>query len=61
MQLLMSDPALAEKLKQPRVQAALAEISQSPWKTLKYVFDRDVMDVFKVRRVHARLEIACFV
>lgn len=28
------------------MQQALAEISKSPWKTIKYVMDREVMEVF---------------
>eukprot|EP00197_Chlamydomonas_leiostraca_P003618 CAMPEP_0202859068 /NCGR_PEP_ID=MMETSP1391-20130828/1349_1 /ASSEMBLY_ACC=CAM_ASM_000867 /TAXON_ID=1034604 /ORGANISM="Chlamydomonas leiostraca, Strain SAG 11-49" /LENGTH=311 /DNA_ID=CAMNT_0049538073 /DNA_START=105 /DNA_END=1040 /DNA_ORIENTATION=+ len=45
-QLLMSDPALAPKLANPKVMKALQEISASPWKTIKYVFDKEVMQVF---------------
>ncbi len=26
-----------------------AQVSKSPWKTVKYVFDRDVMAAFQVR------------
>ncbi|KAJ9528097.1 hypothetical protein QJQ45_005821 [Haematococcus lacustris] len=44
--LLRQDPGLRPLLEQPRVLAALQEISKSPWKTVKYVFDKDVMKVF---------------
>jgi hypothetical protein len=48
MDLLMRDPSLASKLANPRVQKALEEISKSPWKTIKYVLDKEVMEVFTV-------------
>ncbi|KAL6762350.1 hypothetical protein V8C86DRAFT_2520475 [Haematococcus lacustris] len=44
--LLRKDPGLRPLLEQPRVLAALQEISKSPWKTVKYIFDKDVMKVF---------------
>ncbi|GAX73499.1 hypothetical protein CEUSTIGMA_g951.t1 [Chlamydomonas eustigma] len=44
--LLMSDPELMKKMQNPKVQKAVMEISKSPWKTIKYVFDREVMEVF---------------
>lgn len=45
--LMMSDPKSAQWLDNPRVMKALEEVSKSPWKTVKYVFDRDVMAAFK--------------
>ncbi len=29
-----------------QVTKALMEVSKSPWKTIKYIFDREVMEVF---------------
>lgn len=31
-----------------QVQAALQEVSQSPWKIVKYLFNKDVMSAIKV-------------
>lgn len=45
--MMMSDPELAKKLDSPRVLQALDEINASPWKTIRWVFDREVMGVFK--------------
>ncbi|KAG2452674.1 hypothetical protein HYH02_002907 [Chlamydomonas schloesseri] len=45
--LMSSDPKAARWLENPKVMAALEEVHKSPWKTVKYVFDRDVMEAFK--------------
>jgi hypothetical protein len=35
-----------------QVQAALTEVSQSPWKIVKYLFNKDVMAALKVKSIH---------
>eukprot|EP00198_Chlamydomonas_reinhardtii_P001604 XP_001690940.1 serine-rich protein [Chlamydomonas reinhardtii] len=45
--LMSSDPKAAKWLDNPKVMAALQEVHKSPWKTVKYIFDRDVMEAFK--------------
>jgi hypothetical protein len=47
---LMQRPQLAAKIQNPRVQAALADISASPWKVAKYVLDSEVMGALKELR-----------
>ena len=42
---------LAQKLQNPKIVKALEEIQKWPFKTIKYVFDKEVMEVFKVGRV----------
>ncbi|PNH09631.1 Protein TIC 40, chloroplastic [Tetrabaena socialis] len=49
--LMGSDPKAARWLENPKVMAALQEVHRSPWKTIKYVFDRDVMEAFKDLKV----------
>eukprot|EP00955_Chlamydomonas_euryale_P040616 351771-Chlamydomonas_euryale.AAC.1 len=46
MTMMMADPELMKRLESPKVQAALQEVGKSPWKTIKYVFDKEVMEVF---------------
>ncbi|GLC39353.1 hypothetical protein PLESTB_000894100 [Pleodorina starrii] len=45
--LMSTDPKAAKWLDNPQVMAALEEVHKSPWKTVKYVFNRDVMEAFK--------------
>ncbi|KXZ49852.1 hypothetical protein GPECTOR_19g303 [Gonium pectorale] len=45
--LMSSDPKAARWLQNPKVMAALQEVHKSPWKTVKYIFDRDVMEAFQ--------------
>ncbi|KAG2427871.1 hypothetical protein HXX76_012191 [Chlamydomonas incerta] len=45
--LMSSDPKAAKWLDNAKVMAALEEVHKSPWKTVKYIFDRDVMEAFK--------------
>lgn len=47
LQRLMERPDLLQKIQDPKVQAALMEVSQSPWKMVKYIFDKDVQDALK--------------
>ena len=43
---LASHPSTAHHVQNPRVREALTVVSKSPWKTVKYVFDREVMAAF---------------
>ncbi|GLI66669.1 hypothetical protein VaNZ11_010599 [Volvox africanus] len=45
--LMASDPKAKRWLDNPVVMAALDEVHKSPWKTVKYIFNRDVMEAFK--------------
>ncbi|GFR46411.1 hypothetical protein Agub_g7993 [Astrephomene gubernaculifera] len=45
--LMRTDPKAAKWLENPTVMTALNEVQKSPWKTMKYVFNRDVMAAFK--------------
>lgn len=47
MQRLMSRPDLLAKVQDPEVQAALMDISKSPWKIIKYTFNKKVMSALK--------------
>ncbi len=47
MALMASHPKSAAFLDNPRVVQALEEVQKSPWKTVKYIFDRDVMEAFR--------------
>lgn len=47
---LVADPALAAKLASPRVRHALEEISKSPLKAVKYVFDAEVREALAAAR-----------
>ncbi|KAG1663960.1 hypothetical protein FOA52_001086 [Chlamydomonas sp. UWO 241] len=46
MTMMMTDPELTRRLANPRVIKAIEEVGRSPWKTIKYVFDKEVMEVF---------------
>eukprot|EP00798_Chlamydomonas_sp_ICE-L_P023959 gene23959-9531_t len=43
---MMSDPELARRLQNPRIRDAVLKIQKSPWKTVMYVLDKEVMEVF---------------
>ncbi|MEW5298420.1 MAG: hypothetical protein WDW36_001545 [Sanguina aurantia] len=45
--MMMSDPVTALKLNNPDVVQALEEVNKSPWKTVRWVFNREVMEAFK--------------
>lgn len=47
MQRLMQRPELLQKFQDPKVQQALQEVSQQPWKIVKYLFNSDVMSAIK--------------
>ncbi|KAF8069370.1 TIC40 [Scenedesmus sp. PABB004] len=47
MQRLMARPDLLAKVQDPKVQQALQEVSASPWKIVKYLFNKDVMAAIK--------------
>ena len=47
---LLADPALAAKLSNPRVRAALQEVAQNPLKAVKYVFDAEVREALAAAR-----------
>jgi len=49
---VFEEPALFAGDCTVQVQAALAEVSQSPWKIVKYLFNKDVMAALKVKSVH---------
>jgi hypothetical protein len=36
-----------------QVQAALMDVSQSPWKVMKYMFNRKVMSALKVCNIYS--------
>ncbi|KAG2492067.1 hypothetical protein HYH03_009565 [Edaphochlamys debaryana] len=44
--LMSSDPKTVKWLSNPTVMAALEEVHQKPWKTFKYIMNRDVMEAF---------------
>ncbi|KAF5836934.1 hypothetical protein DUNSADRAFT_5211 [Dunaliella salina] len=39
-------PIIGPKLQDPKIRKAVEEVAVSPWKTVKYIFNREVMDVF---------------
>eukprot|EP00877_Chromochloris_zofingiensis_P012303 jgi/Chrzof1/7326/Cz02g19150.t1_TIC40A[v5.2] len=47
MRLLVGRPALLAKVEDTKIQTALSEVVAHPWKMIKYLFDREVMSVFK--------------
>jgi hypothetical protein len=47
MQRLMARPDLLAKIQDPEVHAALVEVSQKPWKLVKYLFNSKVMAAVK--------------
>eukprot|EP00879_Flechtneria_rotunda_P018656 GHRR01019579.1.p1 GENE.GHRR01019579.1~~GHRR01019579.1.p1 ORF type:complete len:190 (+),score=81.41 GHRR01019579.1:52-570(+) len=47
MQRLMARPDLMATVQNPKVFAAVQEIAQSPWKIVKYLFDKEVVAAVK--------------
>jgi hypothetical protein len=45
---LEKDAEIGPRLQNPRVRAAVEEVTSKPWKTVKFIFDREVMSVFQL-------------